>query len=156
MDELMKMVQVTIAHAKNVCSTMQSAISLAKEMTEKAVAKIKVADDKETLNTKASEFLAEREVKIEKVENAVKLDEESKIRLAEVKKLITRLETAQSDFKTEKRKSLSDISAKNVKATNSLSEANREWKLLNEAKAQYETDKKNMREDILKELKNLK
>lgn len=156
MDELLKQIQDTIAQAKTICATMHSAISLAKDLTEKAAARIKVADDKEVLNIKASEYLAEREEKVLKTENIIKLDEESKVRMRETKELIAKLEAAQTKFETEKRKSLSDISAKNAKATSDTSEANREWKILNEAKKQFEIDKKNMREDILKELRNLK
>ena len=156
MEELLKLIKDTIAQCKNVCATMQSAVGLAKEMTEKAVVKIKIADDKETLNTKASEYLVQRELKVEKIENVVKLDEESKTRERVTKELIAKLEKDQTTFETFKRNSLKEISEKGAKATSALNEANREWKLLNEEKVKFAEDKKNMREDILKELKDLK
>ncbi len=156
MDELLKLIQDTIVQAKGVCSTMQGAISLAKDLTEKAAARIKVADDKEILNVKASELLAEREEKTLRVENIIKIDEESKTRERNTSELIAKLEKSQTAFDLDKKTSLSDISEKSAKATSDLSEANREWKVLNKANEQFEIDKKNMREDILKDLKGLK
>ncbi len=156
MDDLLKLIQDTIVRAKGVCSTMQGAISLAKDLTEKAAARIKVADDKDTLNVKTSEYLAEREEKVLKTENIIKVDEDSKARERNTKELIAKLEKAQAAFDLEKKTALSDISEKGAKATSDLSEANREWKVLNEAKEQFEIDKKNMKEDVLKELKGLK
>lgn len=156
MDELLKLVQDTIAQCKNVCATMQNAVGLAKNMTEKAVVKIKIADDKEVTNSKASEYLVQRELKIEKVENVIKLDEESKARERTTRELIAKLEKDQIAFAEEKKASLKDINTKSSTATSKLNEANREWKLLNESRVQFEKDKVSMREDILKELKGLK
>ena len=156
MEELMKLVQDILAQNKTVCSNMQSAIGLAKELTEKAALKIKVAEDKETVNSKASEYLAEREIKIERVENVIKLEEESKTREKVTGEKIAKLEKDTMAFGEKQKTSLQESGEKSAKAASALSEANREWKILNDAKAQFEIDKKNMREDILKDLKNLK
>jgi len=157
MEGLLKGLEESIEQAQSLCAGIKKTATYASELVKETKARIEEVSKKEEAAIKEDEDLTSRKKEIEKVENVVKLSEESRARLKEAETLFAKLEEAKGAFEKSKATLLKDVASQKAEIVESNKSLTREWAAYNkrevELKAREENYKIRIAENLVRNVK---
>lgn len=156
MEGILKALNIAVEEAQKLNNALLNAVNYANNIEKESELKMKAADDKEAANTITAANLTERESKIAKLENIVKLENDGRILAKQNQEMAARFEAKEQAFKGEVAKKLKEIGAGARKNADDKEMLDKEYAGLRKEQAAFKIEKEKMRENILKELKALK
>lgn len=152
MEQLLNAVKVVVGEAQKLCTAMQNAINYANNITREADAKLKTASDLEAKMEAWAKGLTERETKVSKIENVVKLGEDTKILMKEATELQARLESEKSAFNQTKTEAMRKIASETAKIADDNAMLVKEWDIYKKREAELKKKEEDYKERIAKSI----